>query len=204
MPSREYDYCALQFLNQWMDKERHYCDAIASQDIEEQRQGLKSAAGYFKVARNLPKVFEEKQKCQRYDPVLDALNGVLLLTQVNVTKIVDQVRQQISKEYGGRDVLSLTTKFLWLKFKAPVRIYDSQARAALGTPNGDYEKYITAFSERFTQSQVEIMNACNKLTSFVSYSVVPNIDASQLEKLVAEQWFQERVLDIYLWNEGRI
>jgi len=199
MPVRTFDYCALQFINLWIDKEEGYCHAVASEDIEQRRQGLRNASGHFRIARNLPEQYEQ---AGRFQTVLEYLGDIHNATDDNVVDIVNDFQKQISQAYGGRNVLSAATKFLWLKLKSPVRIYDSQARTALGTNINDYSAFNAAFTIKYTEVKDQIACACSSLVHVISYTVNPTIATQKLEELVHQQWFQERVFDIYLWNAG--
>ncbi|NTW77397.1 MAG: hypothetical protein HGB33_06440 [Syntrophaceae bacterium] len=205
MPVRTFDFCALQFLNQWLEKEAKICDSLASDARATQRDALVKAGGYFSIARNLPTKYEINKNLERYDPVLEVLASLpQVITPDNVEREIEKAQQAISTQYGGRKVLSLTTKFLWLKVKAPVRIYDNQARIALGTQDGDFSAFNAAFSARLAQCTPDIERACSKLKSVVSYTVIPKMSASEVDSLANMQWFKERVLDIYLWNQGNV
>lgn len=202
MPKQTFDYCALQFLNQWLGKEAAYCKLLKSSDVESQRKALIAAGGHFHVARNLPKKFETADNLPRYQPVLETLNDIEDVSAKNIVGVVNEARKQISEKYGGRNVLSLTTKFLWLKVKSPVRIYDKKARIALKTADGDFADFNEAFSKRYAKNENLISAACSNLENVQCYSVDPNMKADKIKSLVSELWFKERVLDIYLWNEG--
>lgn len=203
MPFRTFDFCALQFLNQWFEKESGYCSQLLSSQSEEVNlAGLAAAAAYFRIARNLPRAFEQNQGLSRYKPVLKAIYSLDFVSPEGAVDTVDAIQKHISEEYGGRNVLSLTTKLLWLRFKSPIRIYDSQARTALGTPEGEYLPFYRAFSQAYTQHRAEIESACSRLSSVVTYSVRPDIEPTELNELVTSLWFKERVLDIYLWHKG--
>lgn len=197
-----FDYCALQFLNQWLQKESGYCECLASSDIETQRKALISAGGHFRVARNVPKKCEKEHGYARYEPVLAVLNNLNNVSAEDAVDVVEAVSEKISKSYNNRSVLSLTSKFLWLKFKAPIRIYDSQARSSLRTKQNNYLEFNTKFSESFAECKDEIALSCRNLLVVSNYSVQPGISRGELKKLVSKQWFQERVLDIYLWNSA--
>ncbi len=199
MPVRTFDFCALQFLNQWLEKEESYCDLLASTDIEDQRRALFKAGGHFRVARNLPTAFEANG---RYQSILEVLNKIGDVNLDNVVDVVGEVQEQISGHYGGRNVLSATTKFLWLKVKSPIRIYDQQAHKALDTEDKDFISFNEAFTDRYDKCEEKIKEACSNLKSILSYSVRPDMKHEELAKLVSEPWFRERVLDIYLWNQG--
>jgi len=202
MPVRTFDFCALQFLNQWLEKEAKYCEFLNQDSQEDQRNALIQAGAHFRVARNLPTEYESSRNLPRYQPVLDVLHRAPQVTPENVVEVVSDVQRDISVQYGGRNVLSLTSKFLWLKFKSPVRIYDRQARIALGTAEGDFQAFNAAFSLRFTQCASEIESACQNLKSLAPYTVSPNMSGSEIDSLAKSPWFMERVLDIYLWNQG--
>ncbi|MCW4628021.1 MULTISPECIES: hypothetical protein [Marinomonas] len=204
MTKRTFDFCALQFLNQWLEKEKSYCEMLASPDRDTQRLALAKAGGHFRVARNLPTKYEKEKSFPRYQPVLEVLDGIDEVSVSNVTNLVNQARERISGQYGGRSVLSLTTKFLWLKVKSPIRIYDKQARIALQTESGDFSAFNDAFSERYSECEEQIVEACSKLKNVLSYSVRPKIRQDEVEDMISERWFRERVLDIYLWNQGNV
>lgn len=203
MPSRSFDFCALQFLNQWLEKEAEYCRLFALPSEEDQRHALVQAASHFRIARNLPTKFEKENSWTRYEPVLSILSEMTSISSDNVEDVVEDAQREISKCYGGRKVLSLTTKFLWLKVKSPVRIYDSQARVALGTAEGDFRSFNKAFTECLYKCEGEIQRACSKLKSVIPYTADPAMSPSDVEAITSQLWFKERVLDIYLWNRGR-
>lgn len=202
MPARTWDFCALQFFNQWLEKEKSYCEMLANGDADTQLLALYRAGGHFRIARNLPKKYDLGKGLLRYEPVLEVLNCIGEVSPSNVVNIVNQVQEQISLHYGGRSVLSLTTKLLWLKIKSPIRIYDMQARKALQTNSGDFKAFNDAFSDRYSAYEEQIVEACTKLRNMLSYLAEPKISHSEVEQLTTQRWFRERVLDIYLWNEG--
>src|SRR5438128_3308657 len=104
-----FKYCALYYLNQWISKDRGFCDALASQNELEQLSGLAHAAAFYRVARNLPERYDVGR---RYEPVLKIIRDQQgTLSADTVLPRVKAVRDRISKEYGGRGVLSLTTRF---------------------------------------------------------------------------------------------
>ncbi len=177
---------------------------LASPDRETQRLALAKAGGHFRIARNLPTKFEKEKRILRYEPVLEVLDNISEVSASNVTDLVSQARERISGQYGGRSVLSLTTKFLWLKVKSPIRIYDKQARIALQTESGDFRAFNDAFSDRYSACEEQIVEACSKLKNILSYSVRPEIRQDEVENMISERWFRERVLDIYLWNQGNV
>lgn len=175
---------------------------LADGEEENRRSALLEAGAYFRVARNLPSSHETKAGVARYQLILEILDQLGPIDHANVVSKVMETECSISKNYGFRKVLSLTTKFMWLKARSPVRIYDRQARLALGTRDGDYQEFNEAFSEFFTAHSRQVTDSCHALRNVVNYSVKPNMTTDALEMLTSEAWFQERVVDIYLWHKG--
>ena len=134
MTIQSFEYCSLHYLNQWLTYDRGYCDALSNGTTETKLNTLKNAGGFYRVSRNLPTKYDVGKGRARYQPTLDILDQVdkKKLTIEPVIEI-NKIERKISAVYGDRNVLSLTTKFLWLKVKKPIIIYDSQARSAIGT-----------------------------------------------------------------------
>ncbi|PIE46481.1 MAG: hypothetical protein CSA42_08345 [Gammaproteobacteria bacterium] len=200
-----FEYCSLNYLNQWLSHDRAYCQVFSEGNKTEKLNMLKRAADFYKVARNLPKKFDEGQKLERYEPVLEIIESVDKndFNEDPLLKI-REIEGKISKKYGNRSVLSLTTKFLWLKIKQPILIYDSQARIALNVPNGDLEKYYDKWRVSFGDRKNEIIKACSELPKMHLYTIDNEVGTQEyIKSLVGNSWFHERVFDIYLWNEGK-
>jgi hypothetical protein len=58
------------------------------------------------------------------------------------------VKEKISDQYKGHGGLSLTPKFLWLKMKSPIIIFNSRAREALHAAPGDIEGVLRVMAQR--------------------------------------------------------
>ena len=198
-------YCALHYLNQWLAHDRIYCEALAGKGEAAKLKALKKAAGFYRVSRNLPEEYDTKQGYPRLKPVLDVLESQVPATFQGGELIpaILRVRDQISNRYGNRGVLSLTTKFLWLKVRSPIIIYDSKARKAVGTRDGDIEAYYSRWREKFSAQAKDIDAACDSLQQVLEYSVNPQLaTACYVQGLTSHDWFKERVFDIYLWHLG--
>lgn len=205
MAKRTFDNCALHYLNQWLDRDSKYCEALGSGDESLQLAALKNAGAFYRVARNLPGKHEVEKKVVRYKPVLDVLNAIdendVVIDRLD--SLILESNRAISGNYGGRETLSLTTKFLWLKFRSPIKIYDSQARAALGAKAGDISGFNAAWLECFHKHCSDVQASCERLAQVSEYSNDPQIATpSYIKAIGKQQWFQERVFDVYLWNLG--
>lgn len=204
MITKTFEYCSLQYLNQWLSYDKGYCDALASCDKDNKITALRNAGGFYRVARNVPSEYDEKKGLARYEPVLEIIDSLKPDDfKDDPVKKIDEIAKSISNKYGDRGVLSLTTKFLWIKIKQPILIYDSQARIAIGTENGDLLAYYEKWREGFEGNKEEILEACSKLTDMNKYAVNQEVGTKEYIKAVSgETWFHERVYDIYLWSKG--
>ncbi len=200
-----FDYFALHYLNFWLTHDRVFCDALNGGNEKEKLNGLASAAAFYRIARNLPKKYEERKGYKRFKPVLEIIDSQDSkgFIDTELVPAVLKIRDQISDQYGGRNALSLTTKFLWLKIKTPVIIYDRRARKAMNTKSGDLHEFYTQWKEGFHSHLEEIESACRSLKKVKDYYVNPVIATEDyVDSLVSQRWFKERVFDVYLWHLG--
>ena len=204
MPRVNFNYFALHYLNLWLSKDREFCEALQGHDEAGKLKALADAAAFYKVARNLPKAHDVGERILRYKPVLDVIEAQDPSTfqEVQLIPSIEDVRSQISEGYGRRGVTSLTTKFLWLKMKSPIIIYDSRARKALGTKAEDIRAYYSQWRERFDSSCNEINAACASLPRVNKYSAPDAATPRYIEEIASQPWFKERVFDVYLWSSG--
>lgn len=202
-----FEYCSLAYFNQWTERDKPYSESLACISQDKKLKVLKEAAGFYKVARNLHTVEKDVTRYQPLLTVLDSINIDSFNNVGNVVKEVERVEQEISERYTSenypkRDVLSLTTKFLWLKIKSPIVIYDSRARAALNDKRGNLESYYQKWSIQFNLNKNEISNACLKLPTMSRYMLNQSITEKYITEISQQLWFQERVFDVYLWTIG--
>ncbi len=204
MATKTFEYCSLEYLNQWFTNDRGYCQALANGDKSEKLAALKSAGGFYKVARNLDSKYEKG--LIRYEPVLDIIDPLKPSQFENDTvKEIREIEGTLSEKYGNKSLLSLTTKFLWIKIKQPILIYDSQVRIALGTKSDDLDAYYKRWREEFKANQKEIVDVCSKLADMNKYAVNQEVGTKEyIRKISNNTWFHERVFDIYLWNKGTL
>ncbi len=201
-----FEYCSLSYLNQWLAYDRIYCEALSKKNTDEVKSNaLKNAAVFYGVARNLPREYDVDKKLNRYQPILKILDSVDNNTfNEGLIKKIQAVEKKISKAYGNRGVLSLTTKFLWLKIKHPILIYDSQAKKALGEPD-NLEEYYTEWRKEFKKNKNNIEKVCSELPKLYLYTISPkDLKKEEIRSLTKQTWFHERVFDIYLWNKGKM
>ena len=200
MSIQTFEYCSLHYLNQWLNDDKIYSEAFANNDDDK----IKEAVKFYRVARTLHTKFDEKKDLKRYAPLLEILDLVSSEQFQNnpVDKIIE-IEKRISEKYGNRKVLSATTKLLWLKMKHPIVIYDSKARKALNSKDGNFQDFYEKWHHGFIQYQDKIKTVCSKLSELHLYAIDQEIGTKDyIEQISSEAWFHERVFDIYLWHKG--
>ena len=205
MPSVHFHYHALRYLDQWLLHDKEYCEGLNNEDPAIRLDALRRAAAFYRVARNLPQRCDSGSGNIRYQPVLTVLDATKAahIRAGSLVEDVQRVATAISTHYEGRGMLSLTSKFLWLKFKTPVIVYDAQARRALGTPEGDLGAYVAGWHECYARHASAIEVAVAGLATVSPFCAKPKIATPDyIGKLATQRWFKERVLDMHLWSAG--
>jgi hypothetical protein len=206
VPSVTLEYAAIYYLNWWLDKDRRFCAALAGDDRALKMKALREAASVYGVARNLPTRHDTGLGLSRMEPLLEVVSNVehVPLRDRELIDALLAVRDKIAEAYGQDNLLSLTTKLLWLKFKRPVVIYDGNCRRALGTRVGDLPSYYQEWRSSFARSSDEIRDVCKDLAGLSKFTITGADPGNEqaIENVAREQWFHERVHDIYLWFDG--
>ena len=204
MTQRALERSAIQYAEFWLRRERSFVEALAGHDPDARLQGLRSAAGYFRIARNFPTEFDLRRGLPRLAPVRDLLEDPSLrhLTQRNLNPLVESLRRRLGELYGGRDLLSAATKFLWVLRGDPVIIFDSQARVALGTPYADYGAYVDSWRAMYTEYAPAIRAACRPVVRNRDLAPDPTAQSERAKAGADQEWFRHRVFDIHLWTLG--
>jgi len=166
------EYCALWYLNQWQSSEKEIHRMISSESKNERLMGINSGASYFRVARTIPTMPEKKNKKERYEPVLEVIDkyDAAGFTKDNLSKFVERVQRELNSFYK-KNMLSATSKMLWLKFRSPIIILDSQAKKALNVKKNEYSKFVKEWDKEYNKYEREITDACGRLGECKSNSV---------------------------------
>ncbi len=197
-----FEFCSFRYLNIWENHDKKYHQILSKPSTEKDKlKALKDAGTFYKVARTLPTRCDDNR---RYGYVLDILEDIKESDfKKSPIEQIFEVEKKISEKCEKRSFLSLTTKFLWLKVKQPIIIYDSRTRNALGTDNEDLKQFYEKWHHEFKKVEPIIKKACENLESMHLY--LPNqIEGLQeeIKEISKETWFHERVFDTYLWNAG--
>lgn len=203
-----FEFFAFAYLNDWWQYDRHFVAGLSLTSSRSARlYWINEAASYYQVGRRFPK---KKDAGERLGKALDRLDAVLqqagTLTAQNVEEVVTTLAEEFNVDYENGIEISAASKFLWIRNKTPVVIFDARASACLlrlgATLDGKYAKYHGEWLRCFEQRQKIVRAACNDLLELKKFS--PDAETEEnLTSTVTSRWFHERVFDKFLWWNGR-
>ncbi len=195
-------YCAARFLRQWEKREASLYKAISSAPDD---ATISKALAYFQVSRNFAGI---KEKPENLGKIRSAL--VLVKQDDTLTSEAEKVTalaEALEREFNKFN-LSAATKLLWLSYRAPYIVHDKRAVTALSKrfkhkfDSRLYAEYAGAWRSEFDKIASNIEPAIASLSKgrdFMPKTSLTEIDIADLAK---QQWFKERVFDIFLWEVG--
>jgi hypothetical protein len=194
-----FKYFALMYLNDWHFWDKPFSELIFSDDQTASLDAFHRAAKYYKVTRNF-RIDESESRLQGALSLVRSSSGKI--TENNVCETVNKLAQAFGQRYG-KNALSAASKFLWLRHKSPVVIFDSRAKKWLrnngykvpGHYTGYREQWLSAFSDHYA----EIEEACAALIDAQAFSMAFESSEKELTRVTTSLWFKERVFDKYLW-----
>jgi hypothetical protein len=196
---------AVDYAGFWFKSECAFVDALSGGEYVVRLEALQRAAGYFRIARNMRREYDLGAGHRRLAPALAILDPwrKRRVSVATLPQVVRTLREEIGAAYGGRDLLSAATKFLWLLHRDTVIIFDSQVRGALGSPYGDYDGFLERWRSGYAEVQDAVRSACTKLPATeVSRFARRAVSQDAIEHVADNEWFRRRVYDIYLWRRG--
>lgn len=194
-------FAAMAYLNNWCSVDRDLVAGLSPErTTDERRVCLRRIAAAYRIARNFEKVAAEKARLELALGAVDRVGSSL--TDENVDSIVCNLADEFKNHYGKR-ATSAASKFLWFRYQSPVVMYDSQARAYLGSCGTTYASYRAVWLEQYARNKEAVKEACADLLQVKSFSLASEIADEKLASLVAAGWFRERVFDWFLWGNGR-
>ena len=204
-------FVAFQFIKQYFQFEKKFIRDYNSQDVNIRLKSLQASANYFSVSRTFPSKFDPSQdKKDRLRPVINVLDKITKDKSFEgIVDLVNDTEQSLSSEYGNKLVLSATTKFLWLKGCFNVRIYDSQAKRALGFKQNykSYNGFLKKWEEQFDQNKFIIEKVVTEMAldpNLIDYLSFENVSSGELDALLRDEKIIARIFDMYLWHEGGV
>jgi hypothetical protein len=205
-----FSYAACTYLNEYLRADKPCIDALESGASPQVIcEALSKVATIYNINRTLWLNKEELR--------LDGARDLLMQVRrpkgdQSVANAVDQLAQELGATYprynkkGPKDVqyapelLSAASKFLWMRFQKPIVMYDRYAwqwikRAHRLPHSRSYTDYVGAWRVSFRDSEKAISEACSGLVPFRSYTLAAAMSEKELDELVRQDWFRERVFD---------
>lgn len=196
-----WDHCVTRYFQQWAGPHNpaDRTDKALRTDLRSpaphvQRDALRRASAQYRVVRGLAKRHDEGINLPRLEPLRQAMEECtpLATETFDPVVLVEALTDAIARRYDRR-LPSLASKIAWLRFGSPVVIYDSYARKALGLRAGiGYADYLAEWRALY-DSEHAVIAASTARATFTG----PDAEVCR-----TSHWFQERVLDILLWEVG--
>jgi hypothetical protein len=202
-------YAAHTYIDDWVayDRKAHEVLGIDSGALPEAAQAyeqlLRVAKGYA-VMRNFNM---EDGGIARLAPVRTALQEIATpVSDEDAKACVADFVTALQRTYH-RDLWSAASKFLWMRFRQPIIIYDSLAWKWMCDDgrcpaNGGYGGFHDAWRSSFEEHRQKVHAACEDLLSARVRRFLCPSDVTELEyeASVSSRWFAERVFDHALLN----
>jgi hypothetical protein len=191
-------YAAHSYADEWLSVDRPAREVFrrpetASEEV--QLTQLEKFARAYGIGRNFKTLDTGENHLK---PALHALLGVSYESDPNETYLA--LFDELKRVYGVQ-LWSATSKFLWLRFGSPFRLWDQYADKWLGKMGNDrnwYAEYCARWKVSYENHAVEVREACGRLLP-VADTFSPNEeDVRDLQKSLTEEWFHERVFDHYI------
>jgi len=188
------------YLNDWIYWDEQFSNGIKSKSRKMGLKSIQEAAKYYKISRNF-KIIKSEERLSYALEQLKLVKGPV--TKFNFCKKVTDLSNIYKKKYK-QNTISASSKFMWLRFRSPVLIYDSRAVRYLKnnnylSGNVNYEKFSAAWLSAYGDYSNEINRICKDLHKSKEYTRAHEYSDKEVKLITATDWFKERVFDKYLW-----
>jgi hypothetical protein len=196
---------ALSFLVEYLEYDRPIIEKFDCADSVNKLQAIHEWTTYYGVVRTLPITVDESAHTkQRLERAFELLMQFPEELPQDFVSIVIKYTEQLNEAYH-RNAQSAASKLLWLRYKAPIIIFDDLARKALcereQTHNlYDYSVYCKAWTKNYKEHQQTIKEASGDLINVSRF--FPTGDEFEITRVINQEWFFQRVFDNFLWRDG--
>jgi hypothetical protein len=162
---------------------------------------LVEVSKYYSVARTLRDIGED---C-RLKAAYDALQKTEPPEDGDVVTKVESFARVLGGIYGVVP-LSAASKFLWMRFRNPVVIFDSVVSGWLNRNCGykydGYSTYHKIWSGKYREFENQIRLACDELKSIKKFTLADQESDETITEWTSSRWFAERVFDHFMLNDS--
>lgn len=196
---QSFEYLALRAFLLWDQDESTLHEGIRNNPTPEIiRQSLR----HFGVARSFAGIRSDVTALQ---DIANALRDVTQHGDLTANEAQEKV-MLLTKQFKTRfkrSSVSAASKLLWLKHRTPFIIYDRRAVRALGfARKSEYSDYCVEWRRRYQDSRDAIVAAAGRLSEIGGFVSSWRKSPEDLATLIREDWFHERIFDVYLWETG--
>jgi len=202
------NYSAVHYARQYINEEKKFINEF--QKFKNQKNDLRlsmiKASTYFKIVKNLQTKYEGKK--QRFEPIIDIIYEFLnpindLDSAINLVKIFEE---KLEKIYNNQ-LYVFSSKILWLFHKEPIIIIDKHVRNVLKEEGhriseSDIKNYYILWMNLYNENIEYVNNACKILKNIEKVTCYVPFQTNEINSICEEEWFKQRVFDIYLWFMG--
>jgi len=195
-----FEFCALRYLLLWSQKEARIHEQMKdSPEVSDLREAL----SHFGIARNFRNISEDKIARTAIDTLLKVSGDNSPSAEQKVIKLARRFEAKFNKFN-----LSAASKLLWLRHRSPFLIFDDRAFRSLKRlsqepfKKQEYLKYVSAWRSTYDQNQNAIKQAVTHLPDALPFVRDWYQSKEEIASLASQDWFQERIFDIYLWELG--
>ena len=193
----------MRFLELWLRTEAAIHRGISDPDLVSKPDKLRSMLNHYSVQRNFPGLDRNiaSEIAVRLHEVADG--GLTPVASVEAMVAWFKAR-------FDRHNLSAASKLLWMRYRHPHVIIDTQAFNALqkgfnrSFDKHNYGEFFAVWNEEYAKHADAVRKASLGLVALPrNYTAAFSVGDAELNDLVSQRWFQARVFDVYLWEIGK-
>jgi len=158
------------------------------------------------VIYNINRNLTTKEETYRFETVRVLLRQATKpITDQEMADLVVTFSSQLGEAYPRKSglnpkLLSAASKFLWMRFRSPVVLYDRYAWQWIKEigklrDTSSYTEYVRGWRKSFCGYKEDIAAACAEIVPFKHFTLAADMVDDELRQLVQQAWFQERVFD---------
>ena len=203
-------YAAYSCLNEYLRADKPCMDALNSEASPKAVcEAMSKMAAVYNINRTL---WRNGESCR-----LEGARRLLMevprpLTDPSVAEAVDRLSHDLGAAYPRQakgepdeakyapELLSAASKFLWMRFKDPIVMYDRFAwqwiqRAGQLHREGSYADCLGAWRKSYADAEDEIVEVCAELVTIRRFTLAETMPEQEFRMLVGQTWFKQRVFD---------
>jgi hypothetical protein len=201
-------------LNDWWQYDEQFFRGLHPQG-RSRRENLVKAATYYQVIRSFSKGGDASASrrlgnaLKELDAAISVANNAIRPANVDgvVVDLATRLGSVYKKKGAAQELVSAASKFLWIRRRSPVVIYDRRAHKCLtrmnATPGTSYASFRKVWQTEFPKYEIQIRSACRNLSQSNIKNFAPSgIAKRRFNSVLRARWFHERVFDKFLWWNG--